>query len=61
MKTIIIITDKFSRRLNMRFLQIIKLWMMKLLDAFTTAPACIDSHKWETKIEIIRNLSRKTP
>ena len=42
----------------MRYLRIIMLWMMKLLDACESCPGCVDSHKWETKIEVLRNLSR---
>jgi hypothetical protein len=42
----------------MRILRIIKRWLNKLFYSDSALPTGIDSHKWETKIEILGNLSR---
>jgi hypothetical protein len=44
----------------MKLWRLIMLWMRKLLDTCAATPGCIDSHKWETKIETLGNLSRTT-
>jgi hypothetical protein len=41
----------------MRVLRLIKRWLEKLFNSDLSLPTGIDSHKWETKIEILGNLS----
>ncbi len=42
----------------MRILRLIKRWLEKLCNSGAALSTGIDSHKWETKIEILGNLSR---
>jgi hypothetical protein len=41
----------------MRILRYIKKWLRELWVSGMNFPAGIDSHKWESKIEILGNLS----
>ncbi len=42
---------------NMKVLRFIQKWLHRLWGSGMNFPAGIDSHKWETKIEILGNLS----
>lgn len=41
----------------MRVIRNIQKWLKKLLDPGLSLPTGIDSHKWESKIEILHNFS----
>jgi hypothetical protein len=43
----------------MRILRYIKKWLHELWGSGMNFPAGIDSHKWESKIEILANLSSR--
>jgi len=43
----------------MRALRIIKKWLHKLWGSGATLASGLDSHKWESKIEILANLSSR--
>ena len=38
----------------MKILRYIKKWLVELIDSGFCASNCVDSHNWESKIEILR-------
>ena len=44
---------------DMRILRYIQKWLQKVWDSGLGLPTGIDSHKWESKIEILGNLSSR--
>jgi hypothetical protein len=44
---------------DMRVLRLIRKWLHELWGSGMNFPAGIDSHKWESKIEILGNLSSR--
>ncbi len=44
---------------NMRLVRYIKEWLSDLWSAGLSLPTGLDSHKWESKIEILGHLSHR--